>query len=52
MRNALRRLLLPLVATLTLAGCAGQSMMQDISGPSAQELLQQANTQSGQQAAA
>lgn len=51
MRNALRRLL-PLVATLTLAGCAGQSMMQGISGPSAQELLQQANTQSGQQAAA
>lgn len=52
MHNALRRLLLPLVATLTLAGCAGQSMMQDISGPSAQELLQQANAQSGQQAAA
>ena len=51
MCNALRRLLLPLVATLTLAGCAGQSMMQGISGPSAQELLQQANTQSGQQAA-
>ena len=52
MHNALRRLLLPLVATLTLAGCAGQSMMQGISGPSAQELLQQANTQRGQQAAA
>jgi len=52
MRDALRRLLLPLVATLMLAGCAGQSMMQGISGPSAQELLEQANNQSGQQAAA
>lgn len=52
MRYALRRLLLPLMATLVLAGCAGQSMMQGISGPSAQELLEQANSQTGQQAAA
>ncbi|WP_157958459.1 penicillin-binding protein activator [Salinicola lusitanus] len=52
MRYALRRLLLPLMATLILAGCAGQSMMQGVSGPSAQELLEQANSQSGPQAAA
>lgn len=52
MRYALRRLLLPLMATLILAGCAGQSMMQGVGGPSAQELLEQANSQSGRQAAA
>ncbi|OLO03779.1 penicillin-binding protein activator [Salinicola socius] len=52
MRYALRRLLLPLAATLVLAGCAGQNMMQGSSGPSAQELLEQAQGQSGQQAAA
>ncbi|WP_110650301.1 penicillin-binding protein activator [Salinicola peritrichatus] len=52
MRYALRRFLLPLMATLILAGCAGQGMMQSITGPSAEELLEQANQQSGQQAAA
>jgi outer membrane PBP1 activator LpoA protein len=52
MRHALRQLLLPLMATLMLAGCAGQSMMPGTSGPSAQELLEQANSQSGRQAAA
>ncbi|MGM8850308.1 penicillin-binding protein activator [Salinicola halophyticus] len=52
MRYALRQLLLPLIALLMLAGCAGQNMMPGTSGPSAQELLDQANSQSGQQAAA
>ncbi|GHB31030.1 penicillin-binding protein activator [Salinicola rhizosphaerae] len=52
MGYALRRLLLPLMATLLLAGCAGQSFMPGTGGQSAQELLNQANNQSGQQAAA
>ncbi|WP_251978971.1 penicillin-binding protein activator [Salinicola avicenniae] len=51
MRYALRRLLLPLLATLILAGCAGQSLMQDAAGPSAEELLAQADNQSGREAA-
>ncbi|WP_110685258.1 penicillin-binding protein activator [Salinicola aestuarinus] len=47
----LRRLLLPLLATLALAGCAGQSMIPGSSGPDAQTLLEQANQQSGGEAA-
>ncbi|WP_110690216.1 penicillin-binding protein activator [Salinicola endophyticus] len=52
MRYALRRLLLPAMAALILAGCAGTGMMPGSSGPDAQTLLDQARSQSGQQAAA
>ncbi|WP_110668382.1 penicillin-binding protein activator [Salinicola halophilus] len=51
MGYSLRRFLLPLMATLALAGCAGQSMMPGSSGPDAQTLLEQANQQSGGEAA-